>query len=215
MSVVSMSTTQLLERIDERARAWDVAIDETLETESSFIGFGRRGVQPVVLKVLRGPGDEWSSGSVLDAFGGKGMVRVYEYVDGAVLLERLDPGTPLVDMALDGRDDEATEILADVMLRISYPHESPGRFATVQDWGMGFARYWAGGALRVPADLVEQGEQLYLDLCGSQRDVRLLHGDLQHYNILFDVRRGWVAIDPKGVVGELEYEIGAALQRPG
>ena len=42
----------------------------------------------------------------------------------------------------------------------------------------------------------------------------LLHGDLHHYNVLFDNERGWVAIDPKGVVGELEYEIGAILRNP-
>ena len=42
----------------------------------------------------------------------------------------------------------------------------------------------------------------------------LLHGDLQHYNVLLDKDRGWVAIDPKGVVGELEYEVGALLRNP-
>ena len=42
----------------------------------------------------------------------------------------------------------------------------------------------------------------------------LLHGDLQHYNVLFDNERGWVAIDPKGVVGEWEYEVGALLRNP-
>jgi streptomycin 6-kinase len=44
--------------------------------------------------------------------------------------------------------------------------------------------------------------------------VRLLHGDLQHYNVLSDGARGWIAIDPKGVAGELEYELGAALRNP-
>ena len=48
----------------------------------------------------------------------------------------------------------------------------------------------------------------------SMKVPRLLHVDLQHYNVLFDSSRGWVAIDPKGVVGELEYEIGAALRNP-
>lgn len=32
--------------------------------------------------------------------------------------------------------------------------------------------------------------------------------------MLFDSRRGWLAIDPKGVVGELEYEVGATLRNP-
>lgn len=33
-------------------------------------------------------------------------------------------------------------------------------------------------------------------------------------NVLFDSDRGWLAIDPKGVVGEVEHEIGAALRNP-
>jgi streptomycin 6-kinase len=37
---------------------------------------------------------------------------------------------------------------------------------------------------------------------------------LHHYNVLFDSERGWLAIDPKGVVGEVEYEIGAILRNP-
>jgi streptomycin 6-kinase len=31
---------------------------------------------------------------------------------------------------------------------------------------------------------------------------------------LFDSDRGWLAIDPKGVIGEVEYEIGASLRNP-
>jgi streptomycin 6-kinase len=55
---------------------------------------------------------------------------------------------------------------------------------------------------------------VYQDLTLSQGTTMLLHGDLQHYNVLFDHERGWVAIDPKGVVGELEYEVGALLRNP-
>jgi streptomycin 6-kinase len=32
--------------------------------------------------------------------------------------------------------------------------------------------------------------------------------------VLFDSGRGWLAIDPKGVIGEVEYEIGAVLRNP-
>jgi streptomycin 6-kinase len=41
----------------------------------------------------------------------------------------------------------------------------------------------------------------------------LLHGDLQHHNIL---RSGdtWLAIDPKGVVGDPGYEVGASFYNP-
>jgi len=33
--------------------------------------------------------------------------------------------------------------------------------------------------------------------------------------VLHDAARGWVAIDPKGVLGEPEYEAGALLRNPG
>jgi len=43
-------------------------------------------------------------------------------------------------------------------------------------------------------------------LISSQKEVYLLHGDLHHGNILHS-GTGWKLIDPKGVVGEMEYEL--------
>src|ERR1700730_8269818 len=209
----STTTSQLRDRFEDRVRNWCVVVNQTLETESSLIAFGTRGNQPVVLKVIRQPGDEWRSGEILDAFDGKGIVRVYEYVEGAVLLERLSPGNSLVGIALSGGDDEATEILADVIQNMS-PRQSVKATVTVEDWARGFERYCASGDDQIPKSLVEQGYRMYLELCGSPSRRRLLHGDLHHYNVLFDSDRGWLAIDPKGVVGEIEYEIGAVLRNP-
>jgi streptomycin 6-kinase len=209
-----MSIRPLAERVEELIQQWGILIQNTLDTQSSLIIFGRRGDKPVVLKVVRQPGDEWRSGEVLDVFGGSGTVRVYDYVEGAVLLEKLNPGTPLTTLALAGRDEEATEILAGVIQKMSNPRETSKAFVTAQDWGKSFERYQASGDNQIPNDLVTQARQTYMELCASQRAVRLLHGDLQHYNVLFDSERGWVAIDPKGVEGEVEYEIGAALRNP-
>ena len=213
---------RLEKRVEERIHDWGVVVQDTLETQSSFIAFGKRGDHDVVLKVIRQPGDEWRYRAVMAAFDGRGMARVYEYIEGAALLERLNPGLQLAGAALDGRDEEATEILADVIDRMSRPFESsdePSRealkaFVSAQDWGNGFRRYLESGDRQIPARLVAQARQLYFDLCASQRGVRLLHGDLQHYNVLFDSDRGWLAIDPKGVIGEVEYEIGPSLRNP-
>lgn len=203
-----------MKRVEDLARKWGVVVEHKLETRSSLIAFGSRGKQPVVLKVLRRPGDEWRCGETLEAFDGKGIVTVYQHIEGAVLLEGLDPGTQLVDMVLNGRDEEATDIVVEVMQKMSHPRESSNKFATVEDWGKGFERYLASGDKQVPISLVERGEQMYSELCSTQKGTRLLHGDLQHYNILFDSARGWLAIDPKGVIGEVEYEIGASLRNP-
>jgi streptomycin 6-kinase len=191
---------------------WGVNVESVVETESSVLAFGHRDQQPVVLKVIKRSGDEWFSGSLLEAFDGRGVVQVFDYVDGAVLLERLQPGRSLFDD--DGIDDEqATEILAEVIGRMS-PATPPDTAPTVEAWSDGFRRYAARGTVEIPPALVEAARRLYAELCDSQSSVRLLHGDLHHHNVLLDVRRGWLAIDPKGVVGELAYEVGAALRNP-
>jgi streptomycin 6-kinase len=214
-----------LDRLSEHARAWCVKVEDVLETATSLIAFGTRDVtatenQSVILKVIKEPGDEWGSGDVLASFDGHGVARVYEHEPGAALLERLRPGNSLVDLTLNGRDEEATDILADVIQQMSThsssksPLELMQACATVEDWAKGLGKYIASGDVQIPRDLVEAGQRVFKNLCASERRPRLLHGDLQHYNVLFDSERGWLAVDPKGVVGELEYEIGAFVRNP-
>lgn len=204
---------ELLTRVCEHARSWGVVVGDKLETGSSLISFGNRDNLPVVLKVIKQRGDEWQSGEVLKAFNGNGVVRVYEHVPGAVLIERLQPGHSLADISLNSGDDRACDILACVIQQMS-PGECPKACPTTQDWGKGFERYTASGDDSIPIRLVEAGHRIYSNLCASQLAPRLLHGDLHHYNVLFDSSRGWLAIDPKGVLGEREFEIGAILRNP-
>lgn len=196
-----------------KAAAWRVTIDELRETPYSLLGFGVREGTPVVLKLSKHAGDESNSGEVLKAFGEGGAVRVFECETGAVLLERLEPGEELVNLVNRGEDDEATRILAQVIRKLAN-HSPPARCPTVADWGRGFERYLRSNDLQISTDLVREAAGLYQELALSQRNPMLLHGDLQHYNVLFDSHRGWVAIDPKGVVGELEYEVGPILRNP-
>lgn len=209
----SYDSVNVRQRLDERARAWGVTVERVSETETSVLAFGCRGTQAVVLKVLKCPGDEWRSGEVLRALDGRGVVRLHEYVEGAMLVERLAPGYPLTGAVLDGRDDDAVDVLADVIHQMGGPTFAPGR-PTVLDWAKAFHRYVPSRDSAIPADLVEEGHRRYLALAASQRQPRLLHGDLHQSNVLFDSARGWCAVDPKGVIGETEFEIGAVLRNP-
>lgn len=204
---------ELRDRIVYCARAWEVAIERTVATETAVLTFGKRAGKPVVLKVVKREGDEWRCGEVALQFGGRGVVEVYEHMAGAALFERLDPGEPLAKLVVAGHDDEATDVLAMLLGRMA-PGDPPEGCATVEQWGRGFERYLASEDERVPRSLVEPAKRIYLDLCATERNPALLHGDLHHYNVLSDRARGWCAIDPKGVVGELEYELGAALRNP-
>lgn len=201
------------ERLIEQVARWGVLVDEVRETPTSLIAFGRRDTSPVVLKLVKAPGDEWASGEVVHAFAGRGMARLLEHERGALLLERISPGHSLVELSRTD-DVAAAGILASVLETMA-PDAPPPHCPTVGDWGRGFDRYLAMGDTRIPQPLVVRAREVFAALCETQRVPRLLHGDLQHYNILFDEHRGWLAIDPKGIVGEREYELGAFLRNPG
>lgn len=208
-----LPSTNPSDRVQRLARDWRLSIRESFETETSVVSFVTRDDQSLVLKVIKQEGDEWRAGEVLSVFNGTGVVRVFEQTDGAMLLERLHPGNALADLSLAGRDEEATEILADVIGKMP-PVATPDGCPKVEDWGKGFERYLATGDGRVPRHLVDAAQRVFAELSVTQSRTRLLHGDLHHYNVLFDSQRGWLAIDPKGVIGELEYEIGAVLRNP-
>jgi len=202
-----------MHELETKAVEWNVSLDEVRETSTSLIGFGVRGGVRVVLKISKQDGDESHSGDVLKAYRGEAAVRVYESEPNAVLLERLEPGEQLVNLVKHGRDVEATKILAEVIAKLAN-HEAPVGCPTVTDWGRAFDRYLQSGGEQIPREVVEEAREMYDELASSQRQTMLLHGDLQHYNVLFDNERGWVAIDPKGVMGELEYELNALLRNP-
>jgi streptomycin 6-kinase len=103
------------------------------------------------------------------------------------------------------------------MQRLWRPLPGQHPFPTIGRWAQGLDRLrvrYAGGTGPLPLDLVERAEALFDDLLASQAQAMLLHGDLHHENILAATREPWLAIDPKGLVGEPAYEVGALLRNP-
>jgi streptomycin 6-kinase len=177
----------------------------------------RRDGTSVVLKLSFPEDKEFhSEAEALRWFDGRGIARLLELdlARGAMLLERLEPGTPL--SGLD--DEEATSIAAGVMRRLWRPAPADRPFPTVAYWASGIQRLlqnrYGGGTGPLPAALVEEAERRFAELLASSEEQALLHGDLHHGNILRARREPWLAIDPKGVVGEPAYETAALLHNP-
>jgi streptomycin 6-kinase len=212
-----MSPT-LEDRVEACVRLWDLKLGEQFERSYNFVFAAERRGAPVVLKLgCPGEYDLSREASALGFFGGHGMVRLLErdVEQGAMLLERAVPGATLLGLAL--RDDErATSIAADVMRRLWRPAPSDSGYPSVADWGEGFARHRArfGGSGPLPSMRYDQAERLFAELLSSAAAQVLLHGDLHHFNILSAERSPWLAIDPKGVIGEPAYEAGALLRNP-
>lgn len=199
------------------AKRWDLTLSPPFENLSyNYVTPVRRADgTPAVLK-LGVPNDEIRAEiAALRHFDGQGMVRLLEAdVENCVmLLERISPGETL----WNAEDDLATEKLLGVMHKLWRPYYGEYPFKTVADWGQGFQRLRQrhnGTTGKLDSALVQKGEKIFFELLASSADPVLLHGDLHHDNVLSAERADYLAIDPKGVLGEACYEVGAFLRNP-
>lgn len=171
---------------------------------------------PVVLKAGVPNNEIKSEIESLKHFNGHGTVRLIDSDSkaGLMLMERIIPGQPLIDIQ---NDDFATTIFAQVIRSLKKSAPDNHNFPSTNDWSRRFSRLrnqFEGNPGPFPAQIFDRAEKIMSDLHKSSTDPIVLHGDLHHWNILSAGSETWLAIDPKGVVGEKEYEIGAWLRNP-
>jgi streptomycin 6-kinase len=164
---------------------------------------------PVVIKAGVPHIELWCEIDALRLLDGDGTARLLDAdpAGGALLLERLLPGTPLSDVP---DDDEVTRVTAEVIRRQWKPVPVGNRFATVRGWVAGFARLrgrFGGGAGPLPERQIALAEALFAELLAGSARETLIHGDPHPQNILRAERKPWLAIDPKGVVGDPLYDL--------
>lgn len=150
--------------------------------------------------------------NALEFMRGDGIVKLIkaDSQNGILLLEKLEPGEMLSTLS---SDDEATAIAAEVMQKLWKPIADNHDFPTTGQW---FDRL--DQPINLPdgfsGSLIDKAKNIAFDLHQDLGESVLLHGDLHHFNILSSQRQPWLAIDPKGVIGEREYEVGALLRNP-
>jgi streptomycin 6-kinase len=166
--------------------------------------------------------------AALKLFNGEGACRLLDYDEERwwLLLERLNPGVMLSTLE---DDEDATRIAAEVMKRMWVNQNALGGVPAAEDGGLsskfiqltdwfhgGFERmrkHFNGGTGPLNKGLVERVESSVRDFFAENRSSVLMHGDFHHYNILSS-ERGWLVIDPKGVVGPAGYEVGPFMLNP-
>jgi streptomycin 6-kinase len=201
------------QQLDPHLTQWRLTLDgEPFETHSSWLSFVRRGQDRAILKVFKPESDEAPGARFLLLHKGAGTVRVLESDPKAILLERVVPGTRLETLSLGGRDDEATHIICDTIEKLQSARAVIAGWPGHEEQVAEFKRRIAVAPLT--PEIAARAQALFLELEATQKHRVLLHGDLHHENILFDDDRGWLAIDPKGVVGDLAYELAAPLRNP-
>lgn len=207
---------ELPSRLEQAARKWDLSLGEPFQLSYNYVCAAQRADGSQVVLKLGVPNRELiSEMKALRLFNGDGVCRLLEEDEDQAmfLLERLRPGEMLAAL----EDDAArTEIAAGVMLHLWQNPPEPAGFIQLREWFAelnGLRPRYQGGTGPFPRWLVEQVQALLPGLFSDPQADCLLHGDLHHFNILSS-GRGWLAIDPKGVIGPRGYEAAPFLLNP-
>jgi streptomycin 6-kinase len=200
----------------DASRRWELSLGDAFLLSFNYVCAATRlDGTPAVLK-LGVPNRELTSEiAALHLYAGEGACQLYEAdaEAGWLLLERLQPGTMLHER---GTDEKQTRIAAGVMKRLWRSAPEINDFITLEGWFDDLQHLrprFGGGTGPFPEKLVQAVESLLPQLFASADQQVVLHGDCHHFNIL-DSQRGWLVIDPKGVIGPPGYEVGPYLMNP-
>lgn len=190
---------------------WELVADgDAITTHSSRLLPVRRDGQAAMLKLPSTP-DERAGAALMPWWEGNGAARVLEHDEqGALLLERAEDPEELTRVArLD--DDAATRVLCSVAAVLHAPRRRPppSTLVPLSRWFEPLfpAARRLGGVLKDAAAAAEK-------LLSTPRDVVVLHGDLHHGNVMRFGERGWLAIDPKGLLGERGFDFANIFCNP-
>lgn len=215
--------------IEEVSQRWGLADVQAVPNLSfNFVAFAKRAGEDVILKMTVPNPELTSEMSALKLFNGEGACQLLEHDEerGLLLLERLKPGKMLSELE---DDDERTNIAADVMQKKWRPLDSNSllfengqqaarprnKFIQLSDWFDGLKKirpHFNGRTGPFPKEIMERVESFLPELF-AEKDITLMHGDFHHFNILSS-ERGWLIIDPKGVIGPAGYEVGPFMINP-
>jgi len=161
--------------------------------------------QPAMLK-LPEVEDERRGYLPLQYWNGDGAARLLARSDKgeAMLIERATGSRSLAAMARSGAagDDEATVILCDAIAALQKPRgPAPSGLIPLEVW---FKDLFPMAQKR--GSILAHAAAAANELLPAQREIVPLHADLHHDNVLDFETRGWLAIDPKCVIGDRAFE---------
>lgn len=173
----------------------------------NYVAKAIRDDQPVVLKIGFDKKAILDERQALSYFDSNAVIRLLDYDEqyNALLLEQAIPGITLKSF-YPAQEEFVIDCYVDTTKRLlSKSIKSSYKFRHIKDWLKVLDDFQSN---RIPNNLLRIAIELKDSLLSTMTKEVVLHGDLHHENILKN-KDTWIVIDPKGTVGEPEFEIAA------
>lgn len=156
---------------------------------------------PAVLKLPFVDDENRAESDALRLYDGDGAVRLLDHdpACGALLLERLVPGTPLLDLP---DRTQALDTACGLLRRLRRPPPKLHRFPLLRD----LAAAWAAEFARIGRGLFVQAAAHARELGAWSGEEVVVNRDAHLGNVLAAGREPWLLIDPKPVVGDPAFD---------
>jgi streptomycin 6-kinase len=161
---------------------------------------------PVVMKISCDESLILNEYNALKHFNGRASIKALDIEKShhALLLERAIPGTSLQEN-YPRQVKNTIAIYAEVVKSLSTPISSTDEFTHVSKWCDTIDRI---DKRQIDQHLIDCARDLRSFLLSSAEREYICHGDLHLENVI-QHREQWLAIDPKGIIGEMAFEAAA------
>ncbi|GAA0613017.1 aminoglycoside phosphotransferase family protein [Paenochrobactrum glaciei] len=188
------------------------------ETFSSFIWKVRLLNDKIAIvkeiKIFDDDEDELRGSHYLRWHNGGACVRLLDFQGRQMLLEYAGEKT-LKQVITEQSDSNATaiaaEVIKDLLARSDKP--VPAQLQPLCDRFQSLFEKARSDYLSKPDSFYVEAATMAERLLGNQQNLRVLHGDIHHENIMLS-KRGWLVIDPKGLYGDMAFDVANMFSNP-
>lgn len=197
---------QIIERLKKKWFLKDIMPIKNLTYNYVVKALNKKNV-PIIVKICCDKKVFNDELKTLQFFDGKGAVKLYDYNSeyNALLLQQAIPGITLKSLYPNKLEFVMNAFLSVNEKLHNRTISNKNNFNSVKSWLEAIDKNKSN---KIPDHLVKKAIQLKDHLLNTSQKEKLLHGDLHLENILQN-QNGWIAIDPKGIIGEKEFEIAA------
>ena len=203
--------------VEECAELWSLALEPPFgPAHISFVcpattGDGREAV----LKINFPEPESEHEADALAHYAGRAAVRLlaHDAERRALLVERCEPGTTLWELS---DEEEANRIAGRALHELWRPAPAEHPYRLLVDeaarWADELPRRWKSLSHPFERALLDRAVAALRELGPDHGEPVVLHQDFHGGNVLRSQREPWLAIDPKPLVGEREFDTASLLR---